>query len=202
MNGGDKGMALEVGITARTHFALGGIAGLGYYLERSWTRVRDELKATAIVACQDGRSVALVAADLMYADAEFTRLVREQVARHTDIPPEAVCVSVSHSHSAPTAGFARGVGDQDLEYLALARRQVATAVICAWRQRRPATLWAGRTTLEGMTFNRTRQGGDVDSQAVCCAPKPMAGPLPRWSISRPPHRHDVYGPARGEPRLS
>lgn len=159
-------MALEVGIYRTDITPPWGVelAGLGYYLERTWTRVRDELKATALVACQDGRSVALVAVDLMYADAEFTRLVREQVARHTDIPPEAVCVSVSHSHSAPTAGYARGVGDQDLEYLALARRQVATAVICAWRQRRPATLWAGRTTLEGMTFNRTRQGGEVDSQ--------------------------------------
>lgn len=159
-------MALEIGMYRTNITPPWGVelAGLGYYLERTWTRVRDDLKATALVACQGGKAVALVAADLMYADAEFTRAVRQQVARHTDIPAEAVCVSVSHSHSAPTAGFARGVGDQDLEYLTLARRQVATAVICAWRQRRPATLWAGRTHLEGMTFNRTRQGGAVDTQ--------------------------------------
>ena len=159
-------MALEIGIYRTTITPPWGVelAGLGYYLERTWTRVRDDLKATALVACQGGKSVALVAVDLMYMDAEFTRAVRRQVARHTDIPAEAVCVSASHSHNAPTAGFARGVGDQDLEYLAVVRRQVATAIICAWRQRRPATLWAGRTHLEGMTFNRTRQGGAVDTQ--------------------------------------
>ena len=142
------------------------LAGLGYYLQRTWNLVRDELSATALVACQGGRSVALVAVDLMYMDAAFTRGVRALVARHTDIPPEAVCISASHSHNAPTAGFARGVGEQDLEYLALAQRQVATAVICAWRQRRPGTLWAGRTSLEGLTFNRTRQGGAVDTQVT------------------------------------
>ncbi|MBI2502640.1 MAG: neutral/alkaline non-lysosomal ceramidase N-terminal domain-containing protein [Candidatus Latescibacteria bacterium] len=159
-------MALEIGIYRTCITPPWGVelAGLGYYLQRTWTRVRDDLKATALVACQGERAVALVAVDLMYMDAEFTRAVRQQVARHTDIPAEAVCVSASHSHNAPTAGFARGVGEQDLEYLALVRRQVATAAICAWQQRRPATLWAGRTHLEGMTFNRTRQGGAVDTQ--------------------------------------
>jgi len=142
------------------------LAGLGYYLGRTWQKVRDDLTATAFVAHDGSRSLALVATDLMYMDAGFTQGVRQRVAQHTDIPAEAVCVAASHSHNAPTAGFIRGGGERDPGYLEMAQRQAATAAICAWRQRRPATLHVGRTHLEGMTFNRTREGGAVDTQVT------------------------------------
>jgi hypothetical protein len=142
------------------------LAGWGYYLGRTWQRVRDDLTATAFVAHDGTTALALVATDLMYMDAEFTQGVRQRVAQHTDIPPESVCVAASHSHNAPTAGFIRGAGERDPDYLAMAQRQAATAAICAWRQRRPATLHVGRTALEGMTYNRTREGGAVDTQVT------------------------------------
>ena len=159
-------MPLTVGMHRRIITPPWGVelSGLGYYLNRTWERVRDDLTATAFVADDGSRSVAIVATDLMYLGAPFTCAVREIVAQHTDIPPEAVCVSASHTHNAPTAGSVRGVGEMDPEYLAIARRQVATAVICAWRDRRPATVGFGWTTLEGMTFNRTREGGAVDTR--------------------------------------
>jgi hypothetical protein len=141
------------------------LAGLGYYLQRTWQRVRDDLNATALVVCDDsGGSVAMVAADLMYADRSFVRSIREQVAAHTDIPPGSVCVNFSHSHNAPTAGFICGAGAPDEEYLKSAARQMATAVISAWHDREPARLSVGRTELTGMTYNRTRDGGPVDTR--------------------------------------
>src|SRR5262245_48483091 len=142
------------------------LAGWGYYLGRTWERVRDDLAATALVASDGVHSIAVVAVDLMYMDAEFTRGVREIAAHHTGIPPAAICVSASHSHNAPTAGFIRGAGERDPDYLAVAQRQAATAVICAWRQRRPAALRVGGAELAGMTFNRTREGGAVDIQVT------------------------------------
>lgn len=141
------------------------LAGWGYYLKRIWKRVRDDLTATALVVSdEDNRSVAIVAVDLMYNDAAFTRSIREQVAMHTDIAPEAVCVNCSHSHNTPTAGLILGGGEQDADYLRWVARQAATAVILAWNSRQPARLHVGSGELSGMTFNRTRENGPVDTR--------------------------------------
>ena len=139
------------------------LAGLGYYLNRTWERVRDNLTATALVISdENGQSVALVALDLMYNDAHFTRQIRGLVAAQTDIPPEAICVNCSHSHNAPTAGFIRGGGERNEAYLDFAAREAAGAIIEAWRKRQPARLSVGKGELAGMTFNRTRENGPTD----------------------------------------
>jgi hypothetical protein len=120
------------------------LAGLGYYLNRTAERKRDHLTATAFVIGDEQRnSMAFVAMDLMYNDAKFTSKIREQVAARTDIPTEAICVNFSHSHNAPTAGYARGLGEIDLNYLQFAGDQAADAVVEAWREREPAP-FAGR----------------------------------------------------------
>src|SRR6266567_7871196 len=114
------------------------LAGLGYYLNRTWERVRDDLATTALVIGDGERCLALVAVDLMYNDAEFTRKVRKLAAAQTDIRPDAVCVNFSHSHNAPTAGMILGAGERDDNYLEFATQQAAAAIIEAWRSREPA----------------------------------------------------------------
>lgn len=141
------------------------LAGLGYYLERSWQRVRDGLTATAMVVSDDtGESLALVAVDLMYNDASFTWRIRELAAAQTNLPPKAICVNCSHSHNAPTAGFIRGCGERNEEFLAQAAGHAAKAVIDAWRNRQSARLSVGHGDLPGMTFNRTRENGPTDTR--------------------------------------
>lgn len=99
--------------------------------------------------------MAVVAADLMYNDREFTCSVREQISSHTDLRPSAICVNFSHSHNATTSGFIRGAGEQNVEYLEFAARQTATAAIVAWRNRQPARLYTGWVELTG--DNGTRE---------------------------------------------
>lgn len=139
------------------------LAGLGYYLNRKWERVRDDLHATGLVIGDGQNSIAIVALDLMYNDANFTKRVRDLVAAETDIKREAVCVNFSHSHNAPTAGLILGAGEQDWKYLDIAAKEAAAAVVEAWRNRKQARLFAGRNDLAGMTFNRTRENGPVDT---------------------------------------
>ncbi len=155
------------------------LAGIGYYLNRTWERVRDDLNATALVISDDkNNSTAIVALDLMYNDAEFTRSIREQVAAQTDLKPSAICVNCSHSHNAPTAGFIRGAGERDENYLRFAAKQAADAIIEAWKQRQPAKLSISKGELAGMTFNRTRENGPVDSRvSVLRADTPDGKPL-------------------------
>src|SRR3954469_24413566 len=108
------GVALQ-NITPRKHVEL---AGLGYYLNRTPKSVRDDLIATALVIEDKlGKAVAIVALDLMYADENFTRKVRERVTAETSIAANAICVNCSHSHNAPSAAFVRGVGELDPEYI-------------------------------------------------------------------------------------
>ena len=156
------------------------LAGLGYYLNRAWQRVRDNLNATAlIVSDAAGKSVAFVALDLMYNDAAFTDRIRRLAAEQTDILPEAICVNCSHSHNAPTAGFIRGAGERNEAYLAMAAQEAATALVEAWRKREPARFHTGHAELAGMTFNRARENGPVDTRvsilrADTADGKPMA----------------------------
>jgi hypothetical protein len=140
------------------------LAGWGYYLGRTWQRVRDHTAATALVLDDGTHSAALIAVDLMYADAAFTAAVRRHVAAHTTIRPDAVCVGCSHSHNTPTAALIRGAGEVDPDYVAWTARQAATAVILAWHQRRPARLRVGKEDVVGWAYNRTRPNGPVDTR--------------------------------------
>ena len=173
-------MALHIGV-ARTRLSPPWgveLAGWGYYLGRTWQRVRDHTAATALVLDDGTRSAALVAVDLMYADADFVQMVRREAARHTGLRPEAICVGCSHSHNTPTVGAIRGAGEVDPDYRDWAARESATAVILAWTQRQPATLRVGKAEVTGWTFNRTRDGGSVDTRlSVWRADDARGGPL-------------------------
>src|SRR6266498_1076222 len=178
-------------IAGNTHWAVGvarriitpamnvELAGLGYYLNRTPERVRDDLSATAmVIEDYQGKAVALLALDLMYADEDFTRKIRERVTAHTGIAGSAICVNCSHSHNAPTAAFVRGVGELDHAYIAGACELASHAVIQAWQQRQPANLRVGFGEAKGMSFNRTRENGPVDTQlGVLCADSLDGKPL-------------------------
>ena len=111
------------------------LTGWGYYIERRWQRVHDDLNATALVVDDGQHQAILLTLDLMVIDAEFTRLTRERITHETGIPPEAILLTCSHSHNAPAAGGLLGVGECDPVYEDWASRQAATAAILAWRNR-------------------------------------------------------------------
>jgi hypothetical protein len=152
------------------------LAGLGYYLERSWQRVRDNLTATALVITDEfGGSAAVVALDIMYNDASLTRRIRELASAQTHIPPRAICVNCSHSHNAPTAGFIRGAGERHEEYLAFVANEATAAITEAHRKLQPARLYVGHGELNGMTFNRARENGPVDPRVSVLRADTVAG---------------------------
>src|SRR5262249_1416677 len=141
------------------------LAGLGYYLERYWERVRDDINATALVVTgSNDKSLAVVALDLMYNDEAFTASIRQQAAAQIGLEPQAICVNCSHTHNAPTAGFIRGAGEQNPESLQFAAKQAADAIVEAWNNRKPAKISVGHSEITGLTFNRAREGGPVDTR--------------------------------------
>src|SRR5207248_10337551 len=59
-----------------------------------------------------------------------------------------------------------------------AAQEAAAAGIEAWRKRQPARLSVGQGELAGMTFNRTRENGPVDTRvSVLCAEAADGKPL-------------------------
>jgi hypothetical protein len=141
------------------------LAGLGYYLNRTAHRVRDDLTATAfVVQSKESGCAAIVALDIMYASDELTHKIRQQVAAQIEIPECAVCVNCSHSHNAPTAAYVCGVGEVSADYVDLVAQKAIAAIVQAWKQREPATLRVGAGEVENLTFNRTRENGPVDTR--------------------------------------
>src|SRR5262249_14808961 len=153
--------AFQVGVARRVISPPPGVelAGLGYYLNRTWQRVREDLRVTALVIGDGKNWVAIAALDLMYNDADFKRRGREFAAAQAKMSVGGICVNVSHSHNAPTAGLIIGAGERDPGYLEFAAKEAAEVVIDAWRKRQPARLSVGSGELVGMTFNRTRENG-------------------------------------------
>ena len=142
------------------------LTGWGYYIERRWRRVHDDLHATALVVDDGCRQAMLLTLDLMVIDAAFTQLTRERIGRETGLPPAAILITCSHSHNAPAAGGLLGVGVCDPDYEDWASRQAATAAILAWNNRQPAILSTAHGELVGHSFNRTRVDGLVDTSVT------------------------------------
>lgn len=141
------------------------LAGLGYFLNRTWDRIHDDLHATALVITDEfGNSVALLALDLLYADIEFVERIRNQVANSTGLRPQDICINCSHSHNAPTLAFFDGAGEIDRDYAEKVVASAVEAIDSAWRHRLPARLQVGYERLPGVTYNRTREGGPVDDR--------------------------------------
>ncbi len=138
------------------------LTGWGYYLERTWQTVHDDLNATALVLDNGETSLAVVSLDLMVISADFTQAVRELVQKETGIAPANIMVACTHTHNAPASGGLLGVGEVDPFYEQWAARQAATAVLRAWNQRESADLAVATTNLPRLTFNRTRENGPVD----------------------------------------
>jgi hypothetical protein len=156
------------------------LAGCGYYLHRYGTEVRDRLAATAVViGCARGGHVAMVGLDMMYNDAKLTRAIRQRAWEQIpQLRPEAICVSCSHTHNAPTAGWLRGAGEPDPKYLQQVALAAAAALAEAFHRQEAAHLKAGAANLSGFTFNRTRPGGPVDTRVtVLCAQSAAGKPI-------------------------
>lgn len=157
-------MGLKAGIArvGLTPFSGVELTGWGYYLERTWETVHDDLHATALVLENGETTLAVASLDLMVISNAFTKQVRERVHEATEIPATHIMVACTHTHNAPASGGLLGVGEVDPFYEDWAARQTATAIIRAWQKREPADLMVGRTNLAGQTFNRTRDNGPVD----------------------------------------
>ena len=121
------------------------------------TEIHDDLQARALVLRSEAATVCLVVCDLLGMSFGFSDPARQAVASALDLPPAAVLIASTHTHSAPSAmegtavlgwetpeGFGATIAD--------GCRRAAVAALAAVE---PAEArYARRSLPEGLSLNR------------------------------------------------
>lgn len=115
---------------------------------RGTRTAEDRLRVTALSISASNGTVVLIALDVGALSEEMTEQIRSALQTNHGIPPEHVCINVSHTHAAPTvvslATWPAGVNTANAAYLA---RVIAATIGCVANSlaaQRPAQLYAGR----------------------------------------------------------
>lgn len=118
---------------------------VGYpHVERTSTGVHDPLFASAACLENAGQAVVLISLDILFVTANWTSDCREAIGRQTGIPPEAILIGATHTHSGPhTAEVLAWRNDPvvpavEPRYLAFLREHTVEAAVEAWRSRENA----------------------------------------------------------------
>ncbi len=110
-----------------------------------------------------GRPVALVQCDLLSGSLILHHRVAELIAKETDIDAGGLLIAGTHTHSGPGNYFGNmfynqmasnhsGFDSRCYEFLS---RRIAGAIINAYKDRRPAKIATGTTTVKGVAWNRS-----------------------------------------------
>ena len=132
-----------------------GLAGFGAFLNRRSIGVRDRLWARAMAVEHGGTRAVIVSCDLLGITAEDTRRARLLVTDARGLPPEAMMVAATHTHSGPaTLPTTIGWGDPDPPYMELLPGRIARAAVEALDNLAEARLLHAEVPCEGIGLNR------------------------------------------------
>jgi len=115
--------------------------------------IADDLYAKAIVLENNNTSIAIVVCDLGMLLQEDCDRAKDLASRMTGIPSQNIFLSCTHIHSGPATASVLG-GRRDEYYMATAMERVATSVLMAQKEMRPAEVGVASTEVPGETFNR------------------------------------------------
>ena len=167
----EGGSSLKVGFAERDITPDIGMEMPGDYMKNYFTGFHDRCKVRAAVFDDGATRVALVGIDAVAIPRIVVQAARKQIQDHCGIPPAAVLVGASHSHSSgPVAGVLPGEYDhasafvQHLAYdksttanagfIQLVERQIAGAVSEANDTRVEARCGVGTGSEDKVAFNR------------------------------------------------
>ncbi|MCK5380409.1 MAG: hypothetical protein KAJ81_02995 [Candidatus Latescibacteria bacterium] len=126
----------------------------GYYFDRISDAVHDDLYARALVLDDGKRRWALVACDLALFSAEVAQAARALIERESGLPPEAVLIHATHTHTGPVVdgAYAEGLPEH-----------IARSVRIALEGMREVRIGVGFSEEQGLSFNRRffMKGGGV-----------------------------------------
>jgi hypothetical protein len=149
----------------------------GYFHERIARRVRDDLHCRAVILAGEGGKLALISCDLIGFAPDFASAVRHRVAEATGMPPDAVLLCATHTHTGPTMGLIDARQPVNRDWLECLPERIAETARQAAEHLFPATLFPGRreeTMLGSNRLGRQPDGSEVFGKTGVLGP---AGPI-------------------------
>ncbi len=141
-----------------------GTALAGFFHNRIGMTVRDDLYARAVVLRQGEKMLAIVSLDMLCVDGDFVDAAKAIIQAEAGIPPEAVMVSATHTHTGPEVRRVGNKVPRAEAWRAELHRWIADAVIQAHGRLEPVTLRPGRIETEGYVHNRLFRLNDGTEQ--------------------------------------
>jgi hypothetical protein len=132
------------------------------YNPRPSTWVEHSLRAEAIACEGGGGGWILVCADVGAFSGPLARVIRADVAAATGLPPEAVMITATHTHSGPHVTDALWCERSPLEsaYFQDLRTKLTQVAQAAWQTRSPGELLHAQTMAPDVGANRRVQRED------------------------------------------
>jgi hypothetical protein len=115
--------------------------------------VRDKLWAVACTVTDGTTPLALVGIDALFVTRPTVEHARRIIQAETKIPGEQVLVGANHTHTGGPVASCFG-SDENPQYTDKLARNIAAAVVEAWRRKRPAEIGIGVGREDGIAFNR------------------------------------------------
>ncbi len=130
------------------------LTGFGPFLNRYSIGVRDKLWARAMALEQDERRVVLISCDLIGVSQSITAQVRRLVGESSGLPPQAIMLHTTHTHSGPNVAGYHGWGEMDAPYREILPQRIAEAAIRALACLRETSVFHAETPCAGIGVNR------------------------------------------------
>jgi len=169
--------AAKADITPPPGMPLGGYSLMANYSKGFRTRLYAHV---LYLKPASGRGVALVQCDFLAGSLLLNHRVAELVAKETDIGIDGLLIAGTHTHSGPGNFFdtnfynnyasnASGFNPEYFDYLS---KQIANAVIRAFKEKRPAKIATGKIQLGDATRNRSIKSYYANKNIAAKTPHP------------------------------
>jgi len=152
--------------------------------------VHDELYAKALVLDDGDHKVALVVADLLYLDKDFTESVRRLIEESVGIDRQHVMVAVTHTHSGPvgsclnfmhrledekTVNSVEGMREFVEDLRSVLARKIAGSVYMAAQNTADVRIGVGKGTVSSVGANRRDPKGPMDTNVGVLRVEDLSG---------------------------
>lgn len=147
----------------------------GGFQENMVKTINEEYWAQAMVLSAGGELVAIVSCDLTAIPNELVEKMRALIEEWTGIPGGSVLICATHVHGAPLT-FECPAGTPDEAYLDQLVKKVATSVLLAVQDLKPAKIGAGVGYEDSVAFNRRLRFPDGSVKMNFSLPRGRAYP--------------------------
>lgn len=143
------------------------LCGFGPFRRRRSDGLHEPLFARAAAFEAGKKNTIIISCDLIGIKKEMTDKTRSYISEQTGVPPDAVMIACTHTHSGPATVDLVGWGEKDQRYISLLPGKIARAAKQAYENMTESELSAAEVPVKGIAFNRVyHDKGPLDDTAL------------------------------------